>query len=103
MSHSTRCLWRFSLTPAARQTLALPLGAAIVSVQWHAGAGAICLWAWCDPGEPRTEPREFRTLMTGESVPDREEEAFGFLATVQMPDGIVAHVFEDFAAGEALQ
>lgn len=80
---------KFQLGITDRQTIAMPQGAEILSVQVQ--HQALCLWALVDPGQP-CQPRVFRIYGTGHSI---DQEVGGYVGSVQMANGsLVWHVFE---------
>lgn len=66
----------------------MPAGSVPVSCQQQ--RGDLMIWAMVAPKEPQRGHR-FRIVMTGEEFP--QEHLGKFLATVQLPNGIVAHLF----------
>lgn len=82
-------IWKYTLIVVDRQTLFLPEGARILTVQMQDYAPQ--LWAIVDESEP-SEPREIAIYGTGNPMPD---EPGIYIGTFQMHDGaLVWHVFE---------
>lgn len=85
----TRTIWKFPLTGVAEQTIQMPQGAEILTVQTQ-GAD-ICAWAMVDPLAKKT-PRTLVICGTGLVAPTG---ALKYIATVQMMSGMfVWHIFE---------
>lgn len=88
-------IWKFVLNRADRQTIKMPHGAHVISVQMQKTGpyelhGTPCLWAIVEPNEEK-EDREFLFIGTGHDFD--EEDASVYIGTIQ--DGpLVWHVFE---------
>lgn len=82
-----RTIWKWSLDRVDVQTVNIPRGAMILSVQMQQGAPQI--WALCDPTEPKV-PRAFRIIGTGHEIPGYPG---AYVATV-IDGQFVWHVFE---------
>jgi len=82
-------IWKYDLAALDLQTIELPRGARVLSVD--AQGGNTVLWALVNPDEDMTE-RTFRICGTGHPVcPDPGT----FIGTVLMAEGgLVWHVFE---------
>lgn len=70
--------------------ISLPEGSRLLSMQNR--REKISLWALVDDTVLSEEHYTFYLAMTGEYLP-KEVDEYKFLDTVQMPDGIVIHVF----------
>lgn len=82
-------IWKFPLVTIDQQTIQMPVGAEILTVQIQAGEP--CLWARVDT-EQLVEPRNIAIHGTGHEVPDTTRKHIG---TYQMADGdLIFHVFE---------
>jgi hypothetical protein len=90
-------IWKFELR---RWTifLAVPQGARVLSA--GAQGGDVVVWALCDPDAPKVR-RLLAATPTGPPLPRAFHDA-AFVATVQMADGLVFHVFDggEASAGE---
>lgn len=88
-------IWKYSLQITDRQTVTMPVGAEILSVQDQ--AGGLQLWAVVVPEEERREKRVIEIVGTGNPMADVLAEGLSrcHLATVQARGGaLVWHVFE---------
>ena len=85
-----RIIWKYSLGSAHVQTIDMPRGATILSIQMQHGAPQV--WVYCDPTEPR-EPRAFRIEGTGHKITEHPGK---FICTFLDGD-FVWHVFETSA------
>ena len=84
-------IWKWTLAVTGLQTVAMPRGAQVLSVQMQGGAPQ--LWALVDEKAP-TEPRTFATYGTGDPMPEVANHG-RFVDTYQMDgDSLVFHVFE---------
>lgn len=83
-------IWKFPLTVTDYQTLTMPEGAEILSVQDQ--DGALCLWALVDPQAPMVE-RLIEVFGTGHPIPTNMGISRNYLASVQQ-GRFVWHVFE---------
>lgn len=88
-------IWKFPLEITDEQTVELPAGARLLTVQMQKQYGdrreTPCLWAIVDPEAPRVRLR-FRIVGTGNPFPDAED--CSYLSTFQLEDGaLVFHVF----------
>lgn len=87
-------IWKFSLQVTDRQTVTMPVGANILSVQDQ--SGGLQMWAIVNPDAER-EQRVIEIVGTGNPMPDvdKEDLARFHIATVQVRGGaLVWHVFE---------
>jgi hypothetical protein len=83
-------IWKYPLELTDEQTVKMPLGAQILSVQVQ--RGHVCLWALCNELAPQTDRRIF-IHGTGHIVSAKNPK---FLGTVQLEAGaLVFHVFEE--------
>ena len=88
-------IWKFNLKITDRQTVEMPFGAEILSVQQQGSAG-LQLWAIVDPDGAK-EHRVIEIVGTGTPMADVDEEDLArfHIATVQVRGGaLVWHVFE---------
>jgi hypothetical protein len=90
-----KTIWKFPLKITDRQTVAMPIGARVLSVQFQVqfqGDHSLCLWAVVNPDNPM-EPRTIQIHGTGHACP--EADVLTFIGTVQQHGGqLVWHVFE---------
>lgn len=86
---NTRLIWKFDLRPWTI-FIDIPQGATILSA--GAQGGDVVVWARCNPNAPKVS-RMVAALPTGSTIPPTYEGA-AFVATVQMDDGLVFHVFD---------
>ena len=88
MSNTT--IWKFPLQSVAVQTIELPAGFDILTVQVQNGAP--CLWAAVDPDAQKTRA-QIRIIGTGHDVPTPALDRY--IGTFQIDNGkLVFHVFE---------
>lgn len=86
----SQAIWKFPLKPEDRQTIAMPAGARILSLQVQSGTP--CIWALVDPKKPEVQHHEIVMHGTGHTF---EGDPGAFLGTIQMFNGsLVLHVFE---------
>ena len=84
-----KTIHKFTLDLADSQTIQMPEGASVLSLQLQYGQP--CLWALVDTAKPLT-PRHFITRGTGHPVPS---EWFSYVGTYQLQGGdLVFHVLE---------
>lgn len=88
-----KTIWKFPLRVADKQTIEMPAGAQILSVQSQGETA--CLWARVDSDAPK-EPRVVAIFGTGHAMPEDEITfKLKFISTFQMLDGaLVFHAFE---------
>lgn len=86
---NTRLIWKFELRPWSI-FIDVPKGATLLSA--GAQGESIVVWARCNPNAPKVS-RLVAAHPTGGPLPPALETA-EFLATVQMADGLVFHVFD---------
>lgn len=83
-------IWKFAIKPAFPQTIELPKGATILTVQMQGDFPQ--LWALCDETSTIKEKRYITIYGTGTPMPDDPGK---YIATFQMHDGaVVFHAFE---------
>lgn len=83
-------IWKYTLELKDEQTIMMPAGAMILSVQTQKGVPM--LWALVDPTHTTT-PRRFAVFGTG--VDEFEVNGLTFIGTIQQRSGgLVWHVFE---------
>jgi hypothetical protein len=80
-------VWKFPLRSWSA-FIDMPAGASILSCGEQ--DGELCVWALCDPDAPKVG-RYVAAINTGRQMPSPTGE---FIGTVQMPNGIVWHLFE---------
>ncbi len=86
-----RTIWKFQLEIKDEQSILMPAGAEILTVQVQHGIP--CVWALVLPSVPM-EQREFRIYGTGHPVDDSEI-FLSYIGTYQLQEGsLVFHVFE---------
>lgn len=81
-------IWKYKLANLETQIIDMPAGAKILDVQIQNGTPA--MWALVDP-DATEPPRRFALYGTGWDMPDDPGE---YVATFQMPNGLVFHVFD---------
>jgi len=88
-----KTIWKFPLQSADQQTIKMPAGAELLSVQVQ--RETVCLWAKVDP-EAAREPRVIAIFGTGHELPEDESTfRLEFIDTFQLHDGaLVFHAFE---------
>lgn len=83
-------IWKWTLAVTDVQTIELPVGAGILTVQMQGGEPQ--LWALCDENATAKDKRHIAIYGTGNLMPDEPGE---YLATFQMHGGaLVFHAFE---------
>lgn len=83
-------IWKWTLAATDLQTVELPQGAGILSVQMQGDMPQ--LWALCDEKAERKEKRHIAIYGTGNPMPDDPGD---YIATFQMHGGaLVFHAFE---------
>lgn len=82
-------IWKFPLEITDRQTVSMPGGAQILTVQTQNGTP--CLWALVDEGESEKEDRSIYTQATGGPFVDDPGDLI-YIGTYQLPT-LVFHVF----------
>ena len=88
-----RTIYKYNLLPERTQKIELPAGARVLS----AGAQGedIVIWAMVDLDTKEKEIRSLVVLGTGHQFEGDTAHYLHLINTVQMPDGLVFHVFED--------
>jgi hypothetical protein len=86
---NTRLIWKFELPPWSI-FIDIPQGATLLSAGIQ--GDDIVVWARCNPNAPKVS-RMVAAHPTGVPFPPAYDDA-EFLATVQMADGLVFHVFD---------
>jgi hypothetical protein len=82
-------IWKYPLEISDVQSVSLPLGAEVLTVQTQGGNA--CIWALVDPKETRKEIRKVRIFGTGHNI---EGDAGQYVGTFQIANGrLVFHVF----------
>jgi len=82
-------IWKYELMIMEDQTLVMPKGATILSVDNQ--NGGLCLWAMVDPDEPYTD-RRIEIIGTGAGIDTTINRKF--IGTVVLIGSFVWHVFE---------
>jgi len=83
-------IWKWTIATTDRQTLHMPKGAKILTVQSQGEEAQ--LWALCDETEVK-EPRRFAIHGTGNPMPTGDPGVY--IGTYQLMEGrLVFHVFE---------
>ena len=80
-------IWKFPLLPWKTEA-DMPEGAQILSSGVQ--GDTLVVWAMVDPSR-KIRARRFNVLMTGEEFKDYQG---AFIATVQLPNGIVCHIHD---------
>ena len=87
-----RTIWKFPIDIANTQTVMMPKGTDILTVQMHNEKPAI--WAIVETDAPM-EPRTIVTYGTGHLMPGKTEMPNKYLGTIQAYSGmLVLHLFE---------
>lgn len=82
-------IWKFEIETTDNQTIGMPVGAEILTVQTQYGKP--CLWALVNP-DGNKEQRHIEIIGTGNPV---KEASRIYIGTYQLRDGaLVFHVFE---------
>ena len=85
-----KVIWKFPLIIRNKQTLSLPAGSEILTIQTQRNAP--CMWVLLDPTQSFMEERVFITHTTGMVGVESNEK---YIGTYQVDDGYyVGHVFE---------
>ena len=89
-----RTIWKYELQITDTQTIEMPEGAMILTVQTQANKP--CLWALVNP-DSKIETRTFITYGTGHTIEEiRDYVGNYYIGSYQIDGGIlVFHVFED--------
>jgi len=89
-----KAICKYPLELVNEQTIALPEGANILSVQWI--RGSICIYALIDTEAEMREARQFLIIGTGHPIqPNTVPAVHYFLGTVHNEDQyLVFHIFE---------
>ena len=84
-----KTIWKYPLSLLDRQSLGMPAGAQVLTVQLQ--AGGLQVWALVDSDAPEVE-RHFRIYGTGHPVSD---DSGHYVGTFQIQGGaLVFHVFD---------
>lgn len=90
----TQTIYKYELQIEDTQTLALPKGAQVLTVQVQ--HGKVCLWALVNPKQPVLEDHTIEMRGTGHPI---ESGGLRYYSTVQLDGGrLVFHVFERVSA-----
>jgi len=82
-----------------KNTFALPAGASALDVQLQDGIPTVWIEKPTEDHLPQSlviEPRTFHVIMTGQEFEFENYTNFRYLATLQMPPGIVGHIYEEY-------
>ncbi len=92
---TTNSIWKFILEPTDTQSIDMPLGARILSVDMQ--NSRVCLWAQVNP-EAKIFARTIEIFGTGHPIEISDKIVREFIGTVLWPNGhLVFHVFERLA------
>lgn len=81
-------VYKYPLDLKEYNDIEMPWGAKILSFQVQEGIP--CIWALVDATHTKVN-RRFRVAGTGHNIDDNIKE---FIGTIQMPNGLVWHLFE---------
>lgn len=84
-------IWKFQLELADRQTVEMPSGSQILTVQLQHGKP--CIWALVDTSQTGKEIRVIEIIGTGNPIPNPEDKR-EYIGTFQFMGHLVFHVFE---------
>lgn len=86
-----RAIWKFPLDVADEQTLNMPAGAKILTVQIQFGVPTI--WAEVEPSEPKIQQRRIAVFGTGHTIPALKP--LTYIGSVQQDGGnLIWHIYE---------
>lgn len=82
-------IWKYKLQPARRQVIEVdgPMRWLSAGLQGR----DVVVWAIVDSDDGRKRPVTFRIVCTGEHA----DPQWGYIATIQWPDGIAWHIFKE--------
>ena len=84
-----KTIYKYQLSVVERQSICMPEGAEVLTVQDQ--NGALCLWALIDPDNSQSE-RIIYMVGTGHKI---NADKGNYVGTIQSPDGtLILHVFE---------
>lgn len=83
-----KTIFKYPLELAGVQSVRMPAGATILTVQLQAGVP--CVWAITDSAQPKVS-RRLLLVGTGHALPDDHGR---YVGTFQPPRGLVFHVFD---------
>ena len=88
-----KTIWKFNIVTTDRQTVSMPRGAEILTVQVQ--NGAVCLWAKVDTEAP-SQLRDIETFGTWHPMAEESGARRQYIGTYQLRRGgdLVFHVFE---------
>lgn len=87
-------IWKFKLEITDSQTVTMPIGYEIISVQNQNEKA--CIWAICDDETERYSQCRIRCFGTGQEMGDFSMRKNLFIGTVQFNNGaLVFHFFEE--------
>lgn len=84
-------IWKFTLDQAISHW---PLPSTAEFLKCGVQSGEIVLWTKTNPSHAVTGGRTIRVIMTGEPISEDDDRRLFYIDTVQLPTGIVAHIFE---------
>lgn len=87
-------IYKYTLDPRnfEIQEVSMPYRSAVLNCQLQ--RGAICLWYEVPTDGKAIVPRKFKLFMTGDKVPEPGPFKYKYIATIQMSDHFVLHVYE---------
>lgn len=86
----SRAIWKFQLDICSPEAL-MPEGSNILSIQVQ--GDTLCMWAEVETSAPSTLMVKFRAFGTGHQLPEPGEWKGQFISTVQLPNGLVFHIY----------
>ena len=89
-----KTIWKFELTIEDRQTVSIPAGATILTIQVQNDIP--CLWVLVDPSVNEKEHRVIQIIGTGHSIKEDDFwRSYKYISTFQFLNGdLVLHAFE---------
>ena len=89
-----KTIWKFELTIDGKQTISIPAGATILTIQIQNGIP--CLWALVDPSTEEKEHRVIQIIGTGHPIKENDFwRSYKYISTFQFMNGaLVLHAFE---------
>lgn len=87
-----RSIWKYQITTKDEQTIAMPGGAELLTIQMQ--FDNLCVWALVDPDKP-TKERTIRIFGTGHPIDADELRVMRYLGTYQLNGGaLVFHAYD---------
>lgn len=85
-------IFKYELKLEDSQTVALPLGARVLTVKEQKGVP--CIWCMVNPDETRILECEFRIVCTGQEISETESDRLNYIGTFFLASGsFVGHLF----------